>query len=129
VRSALYARRAVADTDELPRDRWRVYFDELSRGLATTRASVEIEGSDLGAQVQAEGMVLSGISYDDRDDQLVVGLSPGGPAESLQHLISSPQRIWVEPSGAAVPSTIEIEDADGESTLVRLQAAPELTAE
>jgi hypothetical protein len=119
----------MADADELPRDRWRAYFDELSRGLATTRASVEIEGSDLGAQVQAEGLVLSGVSYDDRDDVLVVGLSPGGPAESLEHLISSPQRIWVAPSAATVPSTIEIEDAEGESTLVRLLPAPELPAE
>ena len=119
----------MADTDELPRERWRTYFDELSRGLATTKATVEIEGADLGAQVQAEDLVLGGISYDDRDDVLVIGLSPGGPTESLEHLISNPQRISVEPSGAIVPSTIEIEDAEGETTLVRLQAAPALPPE
>ncbi len=122
-------RRTVADTDELPHDRWRAYFDDLSRGLVTTQATVEIDGPDLGAQVQAEGLVLSGISYDDRDDVLVIGLSPGGAAESLEHLVSSPQRISVEPSDATVPSTIEVEDAEGEKTLVRLQAAPTLPAE
>jgi|SRR5208337_1263600 len=119
----------VADTNELPRDRWRIYFDDLSRGLATTRATVEIDGPDLGAQVQAEGLLLSGISYDDRDDVLVVGLSPGGAAESLEHLVSRPQRIRVESSDAILPSTIEVEDAEGERTLVRLQAAPALPAE
>jgi hypothetical protein len=119
----------MAETNELPRDAWREYFDDLSRALATTRATVEIEGTDLGAQVQAEGLVLSGISYDDRDDVLVVGLSPGGPAESLEHLVSSPQQIQVKSTEGILPSVIEVEDADGQRTLVRLQAAPALPAE
>jgi hypothetical protein len=116
----------MADTEELPRSSWRAYFDDLSRGLATTQATIEIEGPDLGAQVQAEGLVLSGISYDDRDDVLVVGVSPGGPTESLEHLVSSPQRIQVESSESILPSSIEIEDSEGQITLVRLQAAPAL---
>ena len=90
---------------------------------------VEIEGPDLGAQLQAHDVVLSGISYDDRDDVLVVGLSAGGPTESIEHLISSPQRIWVESSDGALPAAIEIEDAGGQRTLVRLRAAPELPAQ
>ena len=116
----------MADTEELPRAGWRVYFDDLSRALGTTQATVEIDSPDLGAQVQAEGLVLSGISYDDRDDVLVVGVSPGGPTESLEHLVSSPQRISVQSSESFLPSTIEIEDAEGQITLVRLQAAPAL---
>jgi hypothetical protein len=119
----------MADTDDLPRDGWRTYFDELSRGLTATQATVEIEAPDLGAQVQAEGLVLSGISYDDRDDVLVIGLSPGGPAESLEHLVSNPQRISVAESQGTLPSAIEIEDAEGQTTLLRLQPAPALPAE
>jgi hypothetical protein len=122
-------RHTVADTNELPRDRWRTYFDDLSRGLRTTQATVEIDGPDLGSQVQAEGLVLGGISYDDRDDVLVVGLSPGGATESLEHLVSRPQRILIEPSDAILPSTIEVEDAEGQRTLVRLKAAPALPPE
>lgn len=121
--------RPMADTIELSHDRWRIYFDDLSRGLATMQATVEIDGPDLGAQVQAEGLVLSGISYDDRDDVLVIGLSPGGAAESLEHLVSSPQRIRVESSEDLLPSTIEVEDAEGVRTLVRLRAAPALPAD
>ena len=122
--------RAMADTEELPRDGWRVYFDNLSRALTTTRATVEIEAAELGAQVQAEDLVLSGISYDDRDDVLAVALSAGGGStEELEHLVSSPQRIWTESSVDLLPSTIEIEDAEGQRTVVRLQAAPALPAE
>jgi len=119
----------MAETTELQRDRWRAYFDELSRTLTTTRATVEIEGPELGAQVEAEGLLLNGISYDDRDDLLVVGLSAGGPAELLEHLVSSPQRIQVESSGGILPSSIDVEDEAGERTLVRLQAASALPAE
>ena len=122
-------RRVMAGTNELARDDWSTYFDDLSRELTTTHATVEIEGPDLGAQVEAEDLVLNGISYDDRDDVLVVGLSPGGPAESLEHLVSSPQRIAVESSAGLLPSSIEVEDAEGERTLVRLQGAPALPAE
>jgi hypothetical protein len=119
----VYARHLMAETNELARDGWRAYFDELSRSLTTTQATVEIDGPDLGAQVQSEGLLLSGISYDDRDDVLVVGLSPGGPAESLEHFVSSPQRITVESSGGSLPSAIEVEDGEGQRTLVRLKAA------
>ena len=118
----------MAETEELARERWRTYFDELSRTLATTRATVEIEGADLGDQIQAE-LVLSGISYDDRDDVLVIGLSPGGPSESLQHWVNNPQRIAVESSEGVVPSAIEAEDAEGQTTLVRLSTAPTLASE
>jgi hypothetical protein len=113
----------MADTNELARDGWRAYFDELSRSLTTTQATVEIDGPNLGAQVQAEGLLLSGITYDDRDDILVVALSPGGPAESLEHFVSSPQRISVESSGGILPSAIEVEDGEGQRTLVRLKPA------
>ena len=106
----------------------RSYFDELSRTLATTRATVEIEGPDLGAQVQADDLILSGISYDDRDEVLVIGLSPGGPAESLQHFVSGPRRITVESSDEGLPASIEVEDGEGQRTLVQLKPAPALAA-
>jgi len=118
----------VAETTELNRDSWRSYFDELSRTLATTRASVEIDAPDLGAQLQAEHLVLDGITYDDHDDVLVVALSPGGPAESLQHFVSGPRRIAVEVSQGILPEAIEVEDAEGQLTHVRLEAAPALPA-
>jgi Family of unknown function (DUF5335) len=119
----------MAETDELPRDSWRTYFDDLSRTLAATQATVEIDAPDLGAQVQAEGLLLSGISYDDRDDILVIDLSPGGPAESLEHMVSSPQRITIESAEGILPSAIEVDDAEGQQTIVRLQPAPALPAE
>ncbi|HXW58676.1 MAG TPA: DUF5335 family protein [Solirubrobacteraceae bacterium] len=116
-------------TSEITRDAWREYFDKLSRELGTTKATVEIEASDLGAQVQAEGLVLSGISYDDRDDVLVIGLSPGGPGEVLEHIVSAPRRILLDTAAGVIPGAVDVEDAEGARTLLRLRPAPALAAE
>jgi hypothetical protein len=118
------------ETQEIPRDRWRTYFDDLSRSLGAVEATIEIEGSDLGAQVEAEQLLLSGISYDDRDEVLVIALGgrPGASGD-LEHMVQQPRRIVVDSAGAAPPTMIEVEDADGLRTLIELHAVSELPAE
>lgn len=39
-------------THEIARETWRLYFDELSKTIATVEAAVEIIGPDIGAQVE-----------------------------------------------------------------------------
>jgi len=118
------------EMEELPRGRWRAYFDDLSRGLGAVEATVEVDGADLGAQVEAESLMLTGISYDDRDDVLVINLAePGSPRDEVEHMVQQPRRIAVDGIDAALPTAIEAEDVDGERTLVELRAVPELPAE
>jgi Family of unknown function (DUF5335) len=118
------------ETQELARERWRTYFDDLSRGLGAVEATVEIDGDDLGAQIEADRLTLTGISYDDRDDLLVLMLTAaGGARDELEHMVQQPRRIVVERTGAALPTSIDVEDADGRRTLVELRAAPELPAQ
>ncbi|MDX6722895.1 MAG: hypothetical protein QOD44_2522 [Solirubrobacteraceae bacterium] len=116
----------MATTQEIPRDTWRTYFDEISRTLGTVKATVEITGRDLGAQVAADGLVLTGVSYDDRDDVVVIGLdAPGGHIEEAEHLVEHPQKILVA-TGADAGVAIDIEDADAHQTIIRLATAPAL---
>jgi hypothetical protein len=118
------------ETEELPRGSWRTYFDALSRRLGAVEATVEIDAGDLGAQIEADRLMLSGISYDDRDDVLVIALAvPGAAREDLEHMVQQPQRIVVDSAAAVLPSTIEVEDSEGQRTLVELRAAPELSAQ
>ena len=115
-------------TKELARDSWREYFDKLSRDLPTVEATMEIDGRDIGAQVEADNLLLTGISYDDRDDVLVFALdAPGGPREELEHMVTGPQRIVVD-ADTILPSAIEVEDEDGRQTIVQLHELPELPA-
>ncbi len=118
------------ETQELPRERWRVYFDDLNRHLGATEATVEIDGSDLGAQVEAESLILTGISYDDRDEVFVISLAePGSPRDGIEHMVQQPRRIAVDSAAAALPTTIEVDDAEDGRTLLELRAVPELPSQ
>jgi hypothetical protein len=115
-------------TQEIPREAWRPYFDEFSKVVGTVQATVEVIGDDIGAQVEAERLVLTGITYDDRDDVVVIGLdAPSGPPEDAERMIDHPQRIMVATGETpALEMTIDIEDADRHKTIVRFERPPAL---
>jgi hypothetical protein len=117
----------MTTTTELPRESWGAYFDTLSKYLGTTEATVEIVGKDLGDQLAAERLVLTGITYDHKDDVVVIGLdAPGGNPEEYQHLVYKPQKILVAPGGAGAEMVVDIEDAEGNKHIVRLERPPAL---
>jgi hypothetical protein len=120
----------ATNTQELPRETWRPYFDELSKTLGTVEATVEVVGRDLGAQIEAERLVLAGITYDDRDDVLVIGLdAPGQPEEDLEHLVDHPRRIMIATSETPPEElTIDVEDDEGHKTIVHVERPPALPA-
>jgi hypothetical protein len=113
----------AASTREIPREQWREHFDELSRDLPALAASVEVLGEDLGAQVETARARLAGVSYDDRDDVLVIGLdAPGGTPEDLERMVYNPHRI-IRAEGADGEIVYDIEDAERIQTLLRLEPA------
>jgi hypothetical protein len=117
------------EMQELPSEGWRAYFDGLTHQLGAVEATVEIDGSDLGAQVEAESLILTGISYDDRDNVLVISLAePGSVRDHVEHMVQQPRRISVDSTDGILPNAIEAEDAEGQRTLVELRAVPELPA-
>jgi len=99
----------------LERERWRGYFDRVSRVLEGLRAEVEVEGLDLGDQVEAEWLPLHGIVYDPRDDRIEVAM------ENVDHLIPHPEAVYVDEHGTELRS-LEIVDRDGHRQIVRLRA-------
>jgi hypothetical protein len=115
-------------TEQLPREAWTAYFDTLSKELGTTLATVEVTGRDVGAQVVAERLVLTGITFDHKDDLVVIGLdAPGGDPEELERMVERPRTIYVAAGAADAPElVIDIEDAEQRRTLIRLEQVPEL---
>src|SRR4030088_3579725 len=108
-------------TREIPRGEWRTYFDDFSRNLADTVASVEVVGAEIGAQIEAERPRLTGITYDDRDDILVIGLdAPGGLPEDLEHIVYEPQKIMVAEGDGEKPF-YDTGAAEQPKPLVRLE--------
>ena len=114
------------ETRELARGEWKPYFDDFSRDLGPLLATVEVAGTDIGAQIEADRLILTGISYDDRDDIVVIALDAEGDlTEEVEHMVSQPQKIYVA-DGDDGSTTIDIDDAEGHKTLVRLEPVPRL---
>jgi hypothetical protein len=108
-------------TRELSREEWRTFFDDFSRDLQPVVSTVEVAGRDIGAQVEAERLRLTGITYDSHDDILVIGLdAEGGVTEELEHIVYHPQKIYLA-SGDDAETVFDVEDAEGHQTLVRLE--------
>jgi hypothetical protein len=116
-------------TQEIPREAWREYFDTLAKVLPTVEATIEVVGRDLGDQFVGERVLLTGISYDHKDDVLVIGLdTPGGLPEEVEHIVHHPQRVMVT-SMEDGSTAIGVEDAEGHQTIIRYAEVPALPAE
>jgi Family of unknown function (DUF5335) len=115
----------AAEAQEIPRPAWREYFDEFSKTMGATEATIEITGPDVGDQIAADGVAVTGITYDDKDDILVVALdAPGGSPEEYEHMIDSPQEIYA--AADEDETTFDVKDPEGRQHLIRLKPVPAL---
>jgi hypothetical protein len=99
---------------QLEKSQWRTYFDQISKALPGKRAEVEVASLDLGDQIEAEWAPILGVSYDPKDDDVIIML------EGHEHLISHPREILLEEEGVALAS-FEVIDKDGTRQIVRLR--------
>lgn len=100
--------------EKLERALWRPYLDQLSRKLSGEEAEMRVAGLKLGNQVEAEWLPLKGVTYDHRDDILVISL------EGLEHIIHSPKSVHVE-AGNGMLTSLEVVDADGVQCVLQLR--------
>jgi hypothetical protein len=115
---------------EIPREEWTGFMDSFSRQHEGWLVTVEVMGREIGAQVEAEGKPLEGITAELKDggDALIsitVGMTP---EEHVTHNITGPTHVRIEQSENGADMALQIESSDGEATLVRLRSAmlPEL---
>jgi hypothetical protein len=99
---------------KLDKSQWRTFFDRLSKTLEGKQAEIEVASLSLGDQVEAEWLLLHGITYDPNDDLVEVAL------ERLDHMIRKPREIYLEDWIRGL-TTIEIVDADGTKQVVKLR--------
>jgi hypothetical protein len=100
--------------EKLDSAQWQTFFDRVSRGLGAKQVEIEVAGLDLGDEVEAEWIPLTGISYDPKDDVLTI------ITDRLDHMIRSPREIYVETSVDGLHS-MEVIDAEGHKQIVVLR--------
>ncbi len=103
----------------LEKSEWKSFFDFLSKYIVQGKsAEIEIAGLDLGDQVQAEWLPLSGIVYDHQDDIVEVVLGDGD--DHVDHIVRGPREIYfVEDAGRFI--SLDILDANGRHQIVKVK--------
>jgi len=101
-------------TTRLAKAQWQAYFDRVSKSLPAKNALIEVAGLGLGEQFEAKWVPFAGVTYDPKDDVLVVAV------EGLEHLIRRPQEIYVDQDADTLRS-FEAIDADGQRHIVLLK--------
>lgn len=109
---------------QLPRAKWREFFDAMSEAMRGKLVEVEVAGLDLGDQIETEWVPMNGMAYEPNEDVLYVYTEP---EDSVDHAIPHPRDVFVELGPAGV-SQVVVVDADDHKQFVRLRAPLALPA-
>jgi hypothetical protein len=102
-------------TRKLESTGWQPYFDHLSAQLASKRVDLEVDCLNIGSQVAAKWVALTGITYDKNDNLIAI------MADGLDHMIRRPRDVFVETDGVDLVS-MEIIDSEGVVRILRFSA-------
>jgi hypothetical protein len=111
-------------TQDISRDEWAAFFDSFSLRHQGWLVTVEVFGSDIGAQVEARELPLQGITAElKREGEDAISIIVGDtPEQHVTHTIGAPARVILKRSEEGADEAIEIESA-ARTTLVRFRSA------
>jgi Family of unknown function (DUF5335) len=98
----------------LDKANWTPYFDRLSRKLPVEQAEVRVASLNIGSQISAEWSQIFGVTYDGKDDILVISLA------GLEHIIHRPSTVYVDETSGML-TNFEVVDADDVKCIVQLR--------
>jgi hypothetical protein len=117
-------------TREIPKDQWPKFFSSFSQRHEAWLITLEIFGSELGAQVQGREIPFEGIIdewVEAGGDQIVIMIG-ANPDDHITHTISHPTQVSLEQTEGGADVALQIKSADGLETLLRFRSPlfPEL---
>jgi hypothetical protein len=115
-------------TEEIPQQQWAQFFDDFSQDHQNWQASVEVLGRDIGDQTEAANVPLQGISFDEFGSEAGdIEIALGDTAEQFQvHRVASPTHVRLVETQPGREVDLQIESAEGPTTLVHLRQSAEL---
>jgi len=100
--------------EKLDSSQWKAFFDRVSKELTAKQVEIEVEGLDIGDEIEAEWIPFTGISYDPKSDVLSIF------SDALEHMIRKPKEIWVD-IGVDGLHSMEVVDADDHKQIILLR--------
>ena len=106
-------------TIEIPREQWPTAVTSIGERHRRSLVSLDILGPEVGAQPEVRSMPLEGISAEPPNKGGTVSIFVERSLDDhLTHLIEKPTRIRVERTDEGEDVAMQIEAADGTSTIV-----------
>jgi uncharacterized protein DUF5335 len=108
-------------TREIPKEDWGKFFDNFSRRHEGWLVTLEILGTEIGAQIEERDLALKGI-VDEWDEikgnqiMIMVGMKTD---DHLTHTISNATEVSVEQTEGGADVALAIKSADGITALIR----------
>ena len=112
-------------TKEIPRNEWQEFFNIFSRQHEGWLVSLEILGSEIGAQVEERGLPFEGIVVegDEVKGHEILMMLGARPDDHITHSISNPATVSLEQTDEGADAALAIKSADGVTALLRFRSA------
>lgn len=112
-------------TKEIPRNKWQEFFDIFSRQHEGWLATLEILGSEIGAQVEEHGLAFEGIvaEGDEVQGHQILMMFGANPDDHITHSVSNPATVSLEQTDEGADAALAIKSADGVTALLRFRSA------
>lgn len=112
---------------EVPRETWPARLNEFTAAHEGWLVSLDIRSREMAVRGAIEGLPLLGISIDHADNDCSIAISVSRSRfDHLTHVIDHVAHVLVQRTEEGADAGIQIESADGVSTVLRLRA-PTLT--
>jgi uncharacterized protein YjiK len=98
-------------TREIEKDHWQKFFDQVSRILQAKLIQIEVDGLELGAQIEVHNLSLNGLTYDRKDNAFIIS------TDEIDHVIRSPQQIFIA-EGTQGMDSLKVHSDDGTEQIV-----------
>jgi Family of unknown function (DUF5335) len=110
---------------EIPREEWVEFLDSFSRQHEGWLVTVEVLGEEIGAQVEAEEMMLEGVTADLKGvgEDVISIILGNGSQERITHNITQPTHVRIEQTEGGADMALQIESGDRVTTLLSFRSA------
>jgi acetamidase/formamidase len=112
----------MTDTMTIDRSQWAEQLDAVTRDHEGDEVTIEVLDMDWGDAREAERMPLTYVTYDPKDDVVIIGV--GGRSAAwpvlLRHMVRHPVEVSLATVGDEV--ALRVAEQDGTVTLVTIRA-------
>ena len=111
-------------TKEISRSEWPEFFDSFSRQHEGWLVTLEVLGTDIGAQVEGRELAFEGIlvEWDEVHGDQIAIIIGARPDDHITHNISHPAQVSLEQTDEGADAALAIKSTDGTTALLRLRS-------